>query len=81
VLAAAFGDEVVILDEHDDRLLWLDPLAARVWRLCGGACADVIARDVGETRDRIRETLEALLGAALVTRAGDGWVRAETEWV
>jgi len=81
VLAAAFGDEVVILDEGRARLLWLDPAAARIWRLCRGRCAGAVARDAGDTVERVQETLDALLEAALVARDGAGWVRAETEWV
>ena len=80
-LAAALGDEVVILDAEGRNLLWLDSWAARVWRSCEGSSLGAIRSTAGGTPARVDVTLQALAGAGLILAVGDTWVRSPVEWV
>ncbi len=80
-LAAAFEDEVVILDAGCGALLLLDAWATRVWRVCDGATTAAIAASSHGTAERVRETLQALTDAGLVRPVGDEWIRNPVEWV
>lgn len=80
-LAAAFEDEVVILDADGGTLLLLDAWAARIWRSCEGISAGAIGSTSAGTPERVQETLQALAHAGLVVPAGDTWIRSPVEWV
>ncbi len=81
VLAAAFEDEIVILDAERATLLKLDAWAAQVWRTCDGSAPKADALPSTEGAERRRETLLALADAGLVRRVGDEWIRSPVEWV
>ncbi len=80
-LAAAFEDEVVILNVEHGSLLLLDSWAAQVWRSCEGSTTDAIASSVRGPAERVRETLQVLLDAGLVCQVSTEWVRSPVEWV
>lgn len=80
-LAAAFEDEVVILDAEGATLLVLDAWAAQIWRSCEGSSTCAIHSASGGIIERVEETLQALARAGLILPAGDTWVRSPVEWV
>ncbi len=80
-LAAAFEDEIVILDAGRGSLLLLDAWAAQIWRFCEGSTTEAIASSSHGTPERVRETLQALTDAGLVRLVGDEWARSPVEWV
>lgn len=80
-MAAAFEDEVVILDAEGRNLLLLDVWAARIWSSCEGNSTAAIRSASGGTPERVRETLQALAKAGLIARTGDTWARSPVEWV
>jgi hypothetical protein len=80
-LAAAFEDEVVILDAEGTTLLLLDSWAARIWRSCEGNSMNAIQSGCGGTPQRVEQTLQTLVRAGLVLPVGDTWVRSPVEWV
>lgn len=80
-LAAAFDDEIVILDAVRGALLLLDPWAAQVWRGCHGATTEAIVSSSLGTGERVRETLQALTDAGLIRMIGDTWSCSPVEWV
>lgn len=80
-LAAAFEDEVVILDAEGTTLLLLDSWAVRIWRSCEGKSTGAIRAASCGTPERVEETLRALARAGLILAAGDTWVRSPVEWV
>jgi hypothetical protein len=80
-LAAAFEDEIVILDGGRGSLLLLDAWAAQIWRLCEGSTTESIASSSHGALERVRETLDALTDAGLVRQVGDEWARSPVEWV
>ena len=79
--AAAFEDEVVILDAEGTTLLLLDSWAARIWRSCEGRSTEAIQSASGGMAERVEETLQALARAGLILPVGDTWVRSPVEWV
>jgi hypothetical protein len=80
-LAAAFEDEVVILDAEGTTLLLLDSRAVRVWRSCEGSSMDAIRAASGATPEHVEETLQALARAGLILPVAGSWVRSPVEWV
>ncbi len=80
-LAAAFEDEVVILDAEGTTLALLDSWAARIWRSCEGSSMGAIRSTCGGTPERVDETLQTLARAGLILPVGDTWVRSPVEWV
>jgi hypothetical protein len=80
-LAAAFEDEVVVLDADRGALLLLDAWAANVWRVCDGFTTQAIASSSNGAAERVRETLQVLAEAGLVRQVGDEWIRSPVEWV
>jgi hypothetical protein len=78
-LAAAFEDEIVILDADHGSLLLLDPWAALIWRSCEAITVETVQSS--SDGERTRETLQALTDAGLVLQAGDTWIRSPVEWV
>lgn len=80
-LAAAFEDEIVILDANRGSLLLLDAWAAMVWRSCGGSAPGTTVGTSDEATERVRETLHTLEDAGLVRRVGGEWIRSPVEWV
>jgi len=80
-LAAAFEDEVVILDAEGRSLLRLDAWAARIWRACEGISTAAIQSASGGAPERVDETLQALAKAGLILPVGDTWIRSSVEWV
>lgn len=80
-LAAAFEDEIVILDAEARNLLLLDVWAARIWRSCDGKSTGAVRSAVGGTPERVQETLQALANAGLITRTRDTWICSPVEWV
>lgn len=80
-LAAAFEDEVVILDAEGTTLLVLDTWAAWIWRSCEGNSTREIQSVSGGILARVEETLHALARAGLILPVGDTWVRSPVEWV
>lgn len=78
-LAAAFEDEIVILDVDRGALLLLDPWAALIWRSCESSTMESI--EASSDGERTRETLQALTDAGLVLQVGDRWIRSPVEWV
>ena len=80
-LAAAFEDEVVILDAEGNTLLVLDSWAAWIWRSCEGSSTRAIHSATGGILERVEETLHALARAGLILPVGDAWVRSPVEWV
>lgn len=80
-LAAAFEDEVVILDVEAATLMLLDSWAARIWRSCEHGTTAAIRSTSGGTPERVEATLQALAGAGLILPVGDTWVRGPVEWV
>ncbi len=81
VLAAAFEDEIVILDPDRASLLLLDAWAAQVWRSCDGATTKTIECSSNGPSARVHETLQALTDAGLVLPLGDTWTKGPVEWV
>lgn len=80
-LAAAFEDEIVILDAAGTTLLLLDSWAARIWRSCEGMSKTEIGSACGGSPAAVQETLQALARAGLILPVGDTWVRSAVEWV
>ena len=80
-LAAAFEDEVAILDAEGRTLLLLDSWAARIWHSCEGNATETIQSMLGGTPERVHETLQTLASAGLIARAGGRWTRSAVEWV
>lgn len=80
-LAAAFEDEVVILEAGCGSLLLLDAWAARVWRSCDGSSTEAIVSSSHGTPERVNETLQVLTDAGLVRLVGDEWIQSPVEWV
>ncbi len=80
-LAAAFEEEVVILDADRGTLLLLDAWAAKVWRFCDGSTTQAIASSSGGAAERVRETLQSLTDAGLVRQVGEEWIRSQVSWV
>jgi hypothetical protein len=80
-LAAAFEDEVVILDAEGTTLLLLDSWAVRIWRSCEGSSTGAIRAASGGTPEHVEETLQALARAGLILPVGDTWVRSPVAWV
>jgi coenzyme PQQ synthesis protein D (PqqD) len=80
-LAAAFEDEVVILDVGQGSLLLLDAWAAQIWRSCDGFSTEAIVTSSKGEAKRVRETLQALTDAGLIRQVSDEWIRGPVEWV
>jgi Coenzyme PQQ synthesis protein D (PqqD) len=80
-LAAAFEDEVVILDVGRGSLLLLDAWAAQIWRSCDGLSTEAIITSSNGVAERVRETLQALTDAGLIWRVSEEWIRGSVEWV
>jgi hypothetical protein len=80
-LAAAFEDEIVVLDVDRGSLLLLDVWAAQVWHHCDGSTAQAIASSARGAVGRVHDTLQALTDAGLVRQVGDEWFRSPVEWV
>ncbi len=80
-LAAAFEDEVVILDASRGTLMLLDAWAAQVWRSCDGRTTESVASSCQVPHECVRETLQALTNAGLVRAVGNEWTRSPVEWV
>ena len=79
VSAYTLDDEVVIYAPTDGQAFVLNPTAARIWALCDGTRTDVVvAHEIAETYGEdehqvladVRELLEGLHSAGLVTFAG-----------
>ena len=81
VLAAAFEDEVVILDADRGSLLLLDAWAVMVWRCCDGSTTEEIESSSKGPSARVHETLQALTDAGLVLQVGTTWTKSPVEWV
>jgi hypothetical protein len=80
-LAAAFEDEIVILDSDHGSLLLLDAWAGQIWRFCDGSTTEAIESSVNGTPGRVRETLQVLLDTGLVRQVNGEWIRGPIEWV
>lgn len=80
-IAAAFGDEVVILASDHASLLLLDAWAARVWRSCDGSSTEAIVACMDGPAARVHETLEALTDAGLIRQVGNEWTHGPVDWV
>jgi len=80
-LAAAFEDEIVILDSDHGSLLLLDTWAGQIWRFCDGSTTEAIESSVNGTPGRVRETLQVLMDTGLVCQINGEWIRSPIEWV
>jgi len=80
-LAAAFENEIVILDGDHGSLLLLDPWAGQIWRFCDGSTTEAIESSVNGLPGRVRETLQVLLDTGLVRQINGEWIRGPIEWV
>ena len=79
VSAYPLDDEIVIYTPADGQAFVLNPTAARIWELCDGTRTDVdMAREIAaaygqddaEVLADVRELIEGLRAAGLVTFAG-----------
>lgn len=81
LLAARFGDEVVVLDVAAARLAHLDARSACVWDACTGRTREQIAQVVGLTHRRTQRILRDLEAGGLIRCEAEQWHRIVAEEV